>query len=207
LVGSGGCDHVLVVADAQLLGVLNAILAPITTASVLATEGTGGETLGALGARYAAEVVVYHDPDYPLVSAHAVRAVLEALAAERSAAAAVLVRSVTDTLKSVDDCGVVRATADREAFLTVLSPCAVRATALVELDESGANILPAGPGPALVSELADTGARIVAVPAAEAVLCLRGQDGLMLAEAVVAGQAGSVVKEPASGRCGVFQVE
>lgn len=55
---------------------------------------------------------------------------LEALAADPQAAVAILVRPLTDTIKQIDRERLITATLDRERYQAVLTPIAVRPSAL-----------------------------------------------------------------------------
>jgi 2-C-methyl-D-erythritol 4-phosphate cytidylyltransferase len=86
----------------------------------------------------ALDIVVVHDPLRPLAPPDLVDEVVAAVAGS-TAAAAVPVLPVTDTLKAVDDDGYVTSTLDRARFQVVLTPIAVHAAALhAALDAAGA---------------------------------------------------------------------
>jgi 2-C-methyl-D-erythritol 4-phosphate cytidylyltransferase len=75
-----------------------------------------------------ADVIVIHDGARPLASAALFRAVIEAVGSGASAAVPGL--AVADTLKRVDDNGVVVATVERDGLVTVQTPQAFRAGVL-----------------------------------------------------------------------------
>lgn len=111
-------------------------------------------------------VVLVHGPGWAGAGPSEIGLLLAAFEADPDAAVAILVRPTTDTLKSVDDDGLVTGTLDRAAHLTVLTPIAVRPGAL----PPG----PAAPGPGnpmpgaavvLAAAHADPGCRVLTVPA------------------------------------------
>ena len=132
------------------------------------------------------DVVVVHDPLYPLSSAALVRAVVDALAGTPGCAASAPARPVTDTLKWVDEDEVVRETADREGYRMIYSPQAYRRAAL-------AGALAAAPDEALRAQGADVVPRLVQargglvtlVPSPGEALRVAGEDDLVLVEALL----------------------
>lgn len=78
------------------------------------------------------ETVVVHDAARPLVTPALIDAAVEALAADRSAAAVTTATPVTDTIKQAGDGGVVERTLDRAGLWAVQTPQVFRAEALRE---------------------------------------------------------------------------
>lgn len=130
--------------------------------------------------------VVVHDPLYPLAPATLVRAVLEELlrtgARPRAGAVALPVRPVTDTLKWVDEDGVVRGTADRNRFRMVSSPQAFhREELLMTLERAGDDQL-RGAGAEVLPRLVQAGGgRLLPVPATGEMFPLSTAADLLLA--------------------------
>jgi 2-C-methyl-D-erythritol 4-phosphate cytidylyltransferase len=160
-------------------------------------NGPGARVLAALRARPPASdaIVVVHDPLHPLVASALVSSVVSALidrsagaGGDRDGCVAVLsVRSVTDTLKWVDEDDVVTATADREGFRTVCGPQAFRASALLAaLSSAPKEVLRARGAEVLPLLVADGGRRLCTVPAPGEVFRIASADDLVLAEAMVA---------------------
>lgn len=131
--------------------------------------------------------VVVHDPLHPLASAALVREVLGALAgAPPDVAAAVPVRPVTDTLKWVDEDGVVQGTADRESFRMVYSPQAHRFGSLVvALAAATEDDLRAGGADVLPRIVQRQGGRLMSVPAPGEVFRIATDEDVALAEAML----------------------
>lgn len=129
LLASDVVDHVVVVVPADLVAGANALLSgrPVTvveggadrTASVAAgLAATGPDT----------EVVLVHDAARPLAPPGVVGRVVGAVQA--GAPAVIPVLPVADTIKQVDDAGVVVSTVDRSALRAVQTPQGFRATDL-----------------------------------------------------------------------------
>jgi 2-C-methyl-D-erythritol 4-phosphate cytidylyltransferase len=78
------------------------------------------------------EIVVVHDAARPLVTPKLINAVVDELASDQEAAAAIAASPVTDTVKQASDAGVVERTLDREGLWAVQTPQAFRAEALRE---------------------------------------------------------------------------
>jgi 2-C-methyl-D-erythritol 4-phosphate cytidylyltransferase len=151
------------------------------------------------------DIVVLHDPLYPLAPAALVRLVVQALHDHPAAAAAVPVRQVTDTLKRLDEQDVVETTVDRASHRMVFSPQAYRVRALLAaLSETGAaaGSTAAGEGDLQVHTLPErvqaTGGRLVPVPAPGEVFRVGHRDDLALVEAMV--QVGADVDEDPAAR-------
>ena len=184
LLGSGRVGRVVVLAGAAgadaLVGEPRAVLV------------SADELAALLGTVVDDAPVVVHDTVHPLVSARLVAQVVDALTADGGAAGAVAVRSVTDTLKWVDDRDVITGTADREGYRVICSPQAHRAAALrAVLAAPGAG----GPAADLIGSLpallgrpdAPGGAaRLVTVAAPEEVFRVVDRGDLELAAALLA---------------------
>jgi 2-C-methyl-D-erythritol 4-phosphate cytidylyltransferase len=78
------------------------------------------------------EIVVVHDAARPLVTTELIDAVVDRLASEREAAAAIAAAPVTDTIKRATDAGRVETTLDRNGLWAVQTPQAFRADVLRE---------------------------------------------------------------------------
>jgi 2-C-methyl-D-erythritol 4-phosphate cytidylyltransferase len=132
------------------------------------------------------DVIVVHDPLYPLSSPTLVRAVVDGLVATPGVAASAPARPVTDTLKWVDEDEIVRGTADREGHRLVLSPQAYRRSVL-------ADALTSAPEDALRGHRADAlprlvrarGGRVTLVPSPGEAFCVADEDDLVLVEALL----------------------
>lgn len=161
--------------------------------------------------------VVVHDPLYPLAPADLITSVVQALighgvAAETTAGqagraqagrepapcvGAASVRPVTDTLKWVDENGIVLGTVDREQFWTVSSPQAywpvglqaiLEAATPEQLGASGAEVLP---------RLVQTSSGLlVSVPAPGEVFRLSTIEDLVLADAMLQVGTGAAASRP-----------
>jgi 2-C-methyl-D-erythritol 4-phosphate cytidylyltransferase len=78
------------------------------------------------------EVIIVHDAARPLVTPKLINAVIERLASDEEAAAAIAAAPVTDTIKQASEGGQVERTLDREVLWAVQTPQAFRADALRE---------------------------------------------------------------------------
>jgi 2-C-methyl-D-erythritol 4-phosphate cytidylyltransferase len=159
---------------------------PVDVVPVL-TNGATVRLLAALE-RESAEIVVLHDPLYPLSPAGLVPAVLGALADAPDAVGVVPLGPVTDTLKRVGRDDVVTGTVDREGYRTVHVPQAYRTAAVrALLSGAGPDVLCEW-GPHVLPELVRrVGGRLVTVPAPAESVRVDGDDGLVLAEALLDG--------------------
>jgi 2-C-methyl-D-erythritol 4-phosphate cytidylyltransferase len=137
-----------------------------------------------------ADVVLLHDVSFPLVDPPTVRAVLDALAADPGAAAAVAVLPVTDTLKQVAGDGTVLGTVDRDGLRVAGSPQAYRPALL----PAGApapfgSVSPLLPEPpdaaALPRALVVAGCRVVLVEAPPAAFRVRTDLDLLAVRALL----------------------
>ena len=186
LLGSGRVERVVVLAGADGTDVL--------AGEPRAALVCAGELAALLAAAVDDAPVVVHDTVHPLVSPRLVAEVVDALTADGGAVGAVAVRSVTDTLKWVDDRDVITGTADREGYRVICSPQAYRAAALRAVLAAGAD----GPATDLVGSLparlgrpdAPGGsARLVTVAAPEEVFRVADRGDLELAQALLAEAA------------------
>lgn len=142
--------------------------------------------------------VVVHDPRHPLTGPDQVAAVLAALLRDESGPddIAVPLAPVTDTLKAVDQDGLVLATVDRRGFLSARFPQAARAGALIRalaVDPAvpgghgpGGAPDPHGDDPGTLPRLVRAaGGRVVAVPAEGHDLRIRSGEEVTLASALL----------------------
>lgn len=164
--------------------VLPAVEAVVGDVGVAATVVPGGATRTAsvaagLAALGAAEVVAVHDAARPLVDAAALHACVAALAAGADAAAPAV--PVVDTLKRVDDHGVVQGTVDRAPLRAVQTPQVFRRAALEAAHAAGGE---ATDDLALVEA---AGGRVVLVPGATRYLKVTVPTDLLLAGALLDG--------------------
>lgn len=198
LLQSGAVGSVAVAVPHALVPFVEELFAarPAVRVCVVDRNGYGHRVWGALHALEvpADQPVVVHDPLFSLASAALVRAVVDALTGsgpppsdERTprCVAAVPMRPVTDTLKWVDETGVIVGTADREQFRMVSSPQAYWPTPLrglladatpEQLRAEGADVLPR-----LVQA---AGGNLIAVPAPGEVFRLSTGEDLVLADAM-----------------------
>ncbi|MGZ4604129.1 MAG: 2-C-methyl-D-erythritol 4-phosphate cytidylyltransferase [Kineosporiaceae bacterium] len=209
LATSAAVRRVVVAAPPELDVPLRAALAgltstPLDALDVVRSLGWGhGARSGpdlATAIESGGEIVVVHDPLYPLAPAGLVRAVVRELTRAPDAVAAVPVRPVTDTLKWVDHGEVVRDTADRERYRWIASPQAYRRVTLLAALADAGDAGPAGaarPGaPArraadvLPHLVAARRGRLVLVPAPADVVRVGTEDELVLAEALLRLTAG-----------------
>jgi 2-C-methyl-D-erythritol 4-phosphate cytidylyltransferase len=153
--------------------------------------GSGSQVRAALawaGAALAAEdsgLVVVHDSLYPLTSADRVGVVVDAVRTG-GCSGVVPVRSVIDTVKWVDGDGVVRGTADRDAFRLVGSPQVYRARVLADALASAAPEVLRGSGAQLLPRVVwAAGGRLHAIPDSGEILRAATADDLLLVEAVL----------------------
>jgi 2-C-methyl-D-erythritol 4-phosphate cytidylyltransferase len=84
----------------------------------------------ALAAAGDGETVLVHDAARPLLTAELARAVIAALRRDEGAAAAIAAAPMTDTIKQVDDAGVVVQTLERRSLWAVQTPQVFRRAAL-----------------------------------------------------------------------------
>ncbi|MGZ4625933.1 MAG: 2-C-methyl-D-erythritol 4-phosphate cytidylyltransferase [Kineosporiaceae bacterium] len=209
LATSAAVRRVVVAAPPELEVLVRAALAgltstPLDALDVVRSPGSGqGAGRGpdlARAIESGGEIVVVHDPLYPLAPAGLVRAVVRELTRAPDAVAAVPVRPVTDTLKWVDHGEVVRDTADRERYRWIASPQAYRRVTLLAALADAGDAGPAGaarPGaPArraadvLPHLVAARRGRLVLVPAPADVVRVGTEDELVLAEALLRLTAG-----------------
>ncbi len=215
LATSAAVRRVVVAAPPELEVLVRAALAgltstPLDALDVVRSPGSGSGSGSGQGAgrgpdlataiESGGEIVVVHDPLYPLAPAGLVRAVVRELTRAPDAVAAVPVRPVTDTLKWVDHGEVVRDTADRERYRWIASPQAYRRVALLAALADAGDAGPAGaarPGaPArraadvLPHLVAARRGRLVLVPAPADVVRVGTEDELVLAEALLRLTAG-----------------
>lgn len=142
LLGSGCVDRVVVAVGAEDGALAEAALADVTTRDVTTRDVTFGDAAlsdvtpcvqlvtggaersdsvrAALDAAIGAEVVLVHDAARCLVPASMIRSVVEAVRAGNRAVVPVL--PVADTVKEVDDDGVVIATVNRGGLRVVQTP-------------------------------------------------------------------------------------
>jgi 2-C-methyl-D-erythritol 4-phosphate cytidylyltransferase len=120
---------------------------------------------------------------FPLVDAATVGAVLGALRADPSAAAAVAVLPVTDTLKQVDPEGAVLSTVDRTTLRVASSPQAYRPR-LAPVPPAPRPFA-AGDAAALPRALVEAGRRVLLVDAPPAAFRVRGDLDLLAARALL----------------------
>src|SRR5262249_17194139 len=78
------------------------------------------------------EIVVVHDAARPLVTPKLINAVVDRLASDEEAAAAIAAAPVTDTIKRANEAGEVERTLERAGLWSVQTPQAFRADALRE---------------------------------------------------------------------------
>jgi 2-C-methyl-D-erythritol 4-phosphate cytidylyltransferase len=159
-------------------------------------DPTGDPTVG--------RPVVVHDPLFPLAPAGLVRDVVEALTAQdvgddaeadgrERCVVAVPVRPVTDTLKWVDEDGMVLGTADRDGFLMVSSPQAYWPAGLAStLDKAGDELLGSVGADVLPRLIQASGGHLLPVTAPGEVFRTSTTEDLILADAMlVVGAGGS----------------
>lgn len=122
LLGSRCVDRVVVAVGADDGALAEAALEDASPRVHLVTGGDerSDSVRAALDAVCGAEVILVHDAARCLVPASVIRAVVEAVRAGHRAVIPVL--PVTDTVKQVDDSGVVTATVDRAALRVVQTP-------------------------------------------------------------------------------------
>lgn len=122
LLGSRCVDRVVVAVGADDGALVEAALEDASPRVHLVTGGDerSDSVRAALDAVCGAEVILVHDAARCLVPASVIRAVVEAVRAGHRAVIPVL--PVTDTVKQVDDSGVVTATVDRAALRVVQTP-------------------------------------------------------------------------------------
>lgn len=121
LLASGVVDHAVVVVPADQVAAADALLPgrPVTVVAGGA-DRTASVAAGLSAIGPDAEVVLVHDAARPLTPAAVVARVVEAVRA--GAPAVVPVLPVPDTIKQVDDAGVVMSTVDRSALRAVQTP-------------------------------------------------------------------------------------
>ena len=196
---SSGIPREVVVAVPPALAEAVARILPVAEVPVevlpVQAEGPGHRLLGALRARPVsgdghaagdAQVVVVHDPLHPLSSAALVWDVVRDLLADPRRAASVPASSVTDTLKWVDEDGVVLGTADREAYRTVYSPQAYRRVALQDALAGAGDVALRARGCEVLPQLVRAcGGAVSLVPSAVEPLRVAGEEDVLLAEALM----------------------
>jgi 2-C-methyl-D-erythritol 4-phosphate cytidylyltransferase len=174
----GGVAEVVVAAPAEHT---KAIAALLPEAQVVA----GGATRTASVRRALAElsaavdIVLVHDAARPLAPAALVARVLAAV--ESGADAVVPVLAVADTVKEVDDAGMVLRTLDRKALRAVQTPQGFRRELLVRAHEAAGDI-DASDDAGLVERL---GVAVSTVPGSSDALKVTTQSDLLVAEAIV----------------------
>ncbi|MEV1292220.1 2-C-methyl-D-erythritol 4-phosphate cytidylyltransferase [Pseudonocardia sp. NPDC049635] len=121
VLASGVVDHVVVVVPVELVRDAAGLLPgrPVTVVPGGA-DRTASVAAGLAATGPEAEVVLVHDAARPLTPAGVVRRVVGAVRA--GAAAVIPVLPVTDTVKTVDEAGIVTATVDRSTLRAVQTP-------------------------------------------------------------------------------------
>ena len=163
-------------APAGTVGVEGGAVRSESVARALAAAGDGGPE----------DLVVVHDAARPLASAELVRRTLATLAGDSGAGpdAAIAAVPVSDTVKRVDEGGVVVQTLDRSTLWAVQTPQVFRRTALERALDVPAEILAQATDDAwLVERL---GGRVVVVPAERSNLKITTELDLALAELLIA---------------------
>lgn len=211
LASSAAVRRVVVAVPADGVGLVRSDLADLAAGTLVpvdvvssSSSGLGRLLLDALGSPVAeqpddtpddtpdtsADIVVVHEPLFPMSPAALVGAVVQAVAGAADVVAAVPARRVTDTLKWVDHGEVVRDTADRERYRLIGSPQAYRMPALRAALAGAPEEALADRGPDVLPRLvAADGGRLALVPFGGELLRIGSQDDLLLAEALLEVEA------------------
>jgi 2-C-methyl-D-erythritol 4-phosphate cytidylyltransferase len=160
----------------------------------------GGQTrsesvLLALAAAGPGDPVLVHDAARPLLTPELAREVIDALAADASADAAIAAMPVTDTVKRVDGGGAVHETLDRDELWAVQTPQVFRRAALERALEVPAHELARATDDAWLIER--DGGRVIVVRASDENLKVTTPLDLRVAELLLAGRA-VALEEPES---------
>jgi 2-C-methyl-D-erythritol 4-phosphate cytidylyltransferase len=146
----------------------------------LAAAGEGG-------ADEQADLVLVHDAARPLVTPALAEDVIAALRRDRDADAAIAAMPVADTVKRVDDAGVVSETLLRSELWSVQTPQVFRRAALQRVLDVSARELALATDDASLIERA--GGRVIVVRASDENLKVTTPLDLRLAELLLAGRA------------------
>jgi 2-C-methyl-D-erythritol 4-phosphate cytidylyltransferase len=139
--------------------------------------------------------VLVHDAARPLLTPELAREVIDALAADASADAAIAAMPVTDTVKRVDGGGAVHETLDRDELWAVQTPQVFRRAALERALEVPAHELARATDDAWLIER--DGGRVIVVRASDENLKVTTPLDLRVAELLLAGRA-VALEEPES---------
>ena len=140
--------------------------------------------LGVLPAQV--DVVLVHDAARPLVPASLVEAVV---AAVRDGAGAVVPGlAVTDTIKDVDEAGVVTSTVDRSRLRSAQTPQGFNRAVLVAAHEAASAAGEAGQATDDAALVERIGGRVVVVPGSQEAFKVTGPLDLLMAEAVLSAR-------------------
>lgn len=194
LVAAPSVNLVVVAAPADQVGAVRAMLADVMPERVALAVVAGGHSrtasvrLGLAVLPDEVDVVLVHDAARALVPAALVEAVV---AAVRDGAGAVVPGlGVADTIKSVDEAGVVTATVDRSRLRSIQTPQGFSRVVLMAAHEAAAAAAGGEAGEAgeatddagLVERI---GGRVVAVPGSEEAFKVTTPLDLLLAQAVL----------------------
>ncbi|GAA3892380.1 2-C-methyl-D-erythritol 4-phosphate cytidylyltransferase [Saccharothrix violaceirubra] len=187
---SGRVGHVVIAAPPADVDAVHTVTAPLAPAfgavRVLAGGAERSDSVRIALAHALREipdttVVLVHDAARAFTPPHVVKAVVDAVEAGHEAVVPVL--PVADTVKEVDDAGVVTSTPDRARLRVVQTPQGFAAGTLRRAHESG---LHATDDAGLVERL---GVRVVTVPGHQDAMKITTPFDLAVAEALFVGEA------------------
>jgi 2-C-methyl-D-erythritol 4-phosphate cytidylyltransferase len=141
--------------------------------------------------------VLVHDAARPLLTPQLAREVIDALAADASADAAIAAMPVTDTVKRVDAAGAVHETLDRGELWAVQTPQVFRRAALERALEVPAHELARATDDAWLIER--DGGRVIVVRASDENLKVTTPLDLRVAELLLAGRAVALGERESAG--------
>jgi 2-C-methyl-D-erythritol 4-phosphate cytidylyltransferase len=162
--------------------------APRGTVAAPGGASRSQSVLHALEAAGPGELVLVHDAARPLITPALAEAVIEALAGDQAADAAIAAAPVTDTIKRAGrDGGEVRETLDRGELWSVQTPQVFRRAALERALDVEADMLARASDDAWLIERA--GGRVIVVPSPAENIKVTSPVDLRLAELLLGGRA------------------
>ena len=184
-------------AVAQIVVALPAgVPAPAGTVGAQGGASRSQSVLHALEAAGPGELVLVHDAARPLITPALAEAVIDALAADEGAEAAIAAAPVTDTIKRAGrDGGEVRETLDRGELWSVQTPQVFRRTSLERALDVEEEVLAQATDDASLIEQA--GGRVLVVPSPRENLKVTTALDLRVAALLLAERAGAPGRDPA----------
>ena len=192
LAAAPSIDLLVVAAPTDQVGTVRELLADVLPERVALVVLAGGASrtasvrlaLGVLPAQV--DVVLVHDAARPLVPTSLVEAVVAAVRA--GAGAVVPGLAVADTIKDVDEAGVVTSTVDRSRLRSAQTPQGFSRAVLMAAHEAARAAGEAGEATDDAALVERIGGRVIVVPGSQEAFKVTGPLDLLLAQAVLAAR-------------------